>query len=659
MNRLALGIAALLAASIGPAGENGGAPPAVRAERPRILLRAKPWEGPTAEKIRGWMDRPEYRKRLKDLPKKPLGNALLWVVKGDRQAGKLAVGYLVKTEIETGSRYSTPSVWGDNLQYQAILYDWLHDHPDFDGAARKAKREHLEKWADTAMDYLRNKTCTVFYCRVSAAFAGLTFAALALHGDSPKAGQYLSYAQYFLKEKMGTIRQVEDGATGGGSYGLQIEMTHLAHLAAAWRSATDWDAAAWIREHQGNWLERQLLFQIWTTYPDGSLVKHGDLWDASHADRLEYRMQVDALTGMYRSGVGRTWADGMYARWGTKDYYVNYTWEFFLFNDPEVPPAPLAGLGRADVFSPELHGYVCWRSSWEPDATLVHFVCGETVDHHGTYDQGKFMIFKHAPLAIKNGAYTGGYMGVMHMYYKSPWSANSVVFTGEGKRQHGYQPRDIEISKAPSWKEWKAARDAKVKRPPTGRLVVTEANDRFARAVGDLTGACAAYPDTSWRRELVFLGYKYLLVLDRVKAGPGISHRWLLHTVNPPTVEGTLVTADNGKGRLFSKTLLPEGARLTDNSGPGKEYLHVNTKGTERTLPNGKWSPAKMPREMHMGRGRVDVAPADGAAECVYLHVLFPTEAATAKMPDCSVERKGADLVVKVDSLEHTFANGK
>ena len=55
------------------------------------------------------------------------------------------------------------------------------------------------------------------------------------------------------------------------------------------------------------------------------------------------------------------------------------------------------------------------------------------------------------------------------------------------------------------------------------------------------------------------------------------------------------------------------------------------------------------------GDGRFDVVPADPGAECVYLHVLFPTDTGTAAMPACAVQQKGEDFVVKVGELEYVF----
>jgi hypothetical protein len=278
-------------------GNEEAAAPEVRPQRPRIFVRAAAWDGPSLKRIRGWMGSPEYRMRAQKMRDFPtlMGNAVLYLVQRDAAAGRKAVEGLKAFRIAGRSN----TVRGDAAQKCAALYDWLHDHPAFDEAARKAKVAHMEAWADRCVAYLEAGGETPFYCRLSAMLSGLTCVGLALHGDSDKAAGYVRYARGFLRNQFGTIRQAEDGATAGASYGLHWEFTHLARLAAAWRSATAWDAARWIQRHQGDWLRRQLEFQIWWTYPNGWFVKDGDLWPGNgDHDRTQFRMQVDAVTGM-------------------------------------------------------------------------------------------------------------------------------------------------------------------------------------------------------------------------------------------------------------------------------------------------------------------------------------------------------------------------
>ncbi|MDD4890756.1 MAG: heparinase II/III family protein [Phycisphaerae bacterium] len=644
--RITIGLAVL--ASVASVAAADG--PKVRDERPRIFWRAKAWDGPSVEKAREWVKLPEYQKRLPKLTsgEAPVtGWAAAWLLTDDAAAGQKAVAKLKAYKFD-GSE--SPSYMGIVAERAAAAYDWLHNHPDFDDASRKAVAAELERAGDAWLGTLKTGgPSTPFYSRVAGALAGLTTIGLALHGDSPKADEYVKFAATYLKEKNGTIRQMEDGAAGGGSYSLHHEFTDYANIVAAWRSATDWDVGKWIKENQGNWLERQMLFQMWITYPNGWFLKHGDIWTGSHTDKTQFSMQFGPITGMYRNGFGRTWMDEVAKRWGPADYHAEFAWEWFVFNDPTVEAKPLAGLGKAEVFSPKLHGIVAWRSGWEPDATIVHFVCGETVDHHASYDQGKFVIFKQVPLAIKSGAYVG-YKSPHHMYNKSPWSANCVVFSG-GKAD-GQQP-NIDFDGTPSWNEWKAARDKNVNRPPTGVLTATEATDKFARAVGDLAGAVPA--GCAWRREIVFLGYQYVVVLDRVKGAGEVNHRWTLHTINQPKIEGSLAVADNGVGRLFCQTLLPAKAKLDLVGGAGHEFDY---NGTNR-MPKGWKGIEKEKPEMQYGLWRLDVTPADAAAETVYLHVLYPTDTKTEKMPACSAQQAGGDIAVKVGELSYTFSGKK
>jgi hypothetical protein len=610
------------------------------------MWRAKAWEGPSIEKIRGWMDRPEYQQQAGDLSRYAIGQAMRYHLLDDQEAGRQAVAALKKLPADPKIKGS-PTYLGEGATVRAAIYDWIHGHPDLDEASRKKAIRHFEAYGDFFKRYI-SPGCTPFYCRNTGALSGLTAIALALHGESDKAPAYLAHAYKYLRENAGTIRQAEDGATGGATYGLFHQFTDLAHTVAMWRSATDWNAAAWIRKHQGDWLHRQMLYAIWITWPNGWYYKDGDIWGGSHTDKHEARMQIDAISAMYRSGVGRAHALEMRKRWGRNTFYYSYAWMFYLYNDPELAPTSKAELGRTEVFSPKLHGVVCWRDSWRPDATVIHFKCGDNVDHHGTYDAGKLQIFKHAPLAIKNGHYRG-YRSSKHWYYKSAWSANVVVF--DGPKRHGHQPH-VDFDGYTSWQTWKARRQKAYRHPPTGVLLETEANEKFARAVGDLTGA--TWPTGStWTRELVFLDYKYLLVLDRVKPGPDTRTRWLLHSIHEPKIDAArkLAVIDNGKGRLFCKTLLPEGATMVKVGGLEKAFIHKTRSGAERSWPFYR---AKKPGGQ-LGAGRLDVVPADEGAACTYLHVLFPTDTDTTAMPPCSVQRKGAALTAKVGDASYTF----
>lgn len=620
--------------------------PKVRNERPRLFARATAWDGPNIPAIRGWMDRPEYKQAMAKITS--CGNTIKYRILNDEEAGKKAVATLVLLEIPKGA--GSPSYDGIAVTEKALMYDWLRDHKDLTDEGRQRAVAYLEWWGDYFSRYL-NPGCVPFYSRNNGALSGLTAVALALYGDSPKAPGYLEHAFKYLRENTGTIREMEDGATGGATYGLMHQFTDNANIVAMWRSGTDWDAAKWIKEKQGNWLERQLLYQIWFTYPNGWYWKEGDIWGGKSSLKDQCAQQIPTVSYMYHNGYGQAYLAKLFGWYGNSTFYSDYVWMFILNNNPDIPARPLSELGRAQIFSPNLHGYVSWRSSWDDDATCITFKGGDNVDHHGTWDTGKFEIFKRVPLAIKNGCYEK-YLDTRHLYYKSPWSANVVIFDGP---QYGWQTRMPDLDSTTTWSTWKAARD-KLKQPVAGKILVHEANDRFARVVSDLSGS--TWPSNSrWQRELVFLDYKYLLVLDRVEPGPETKTRWLLHSINRARIDAAKSEAviDNGAARLFVKSLLPEKARL-ENVGTDEQWFFHKTQKTGEEKSFG----AKKGRlDQVLGAGRLDIIPADENAPCVYLHVLYPTENTVNELPPCRVEHAGNNYKVTVGQSSYTFSEQK
>ncbi|MBL8025576.1 MAG: T9SS type A sorting domain-containing protein [Fibrobacteres bacterium] len=619
------------------------ATPSVRNERPRIFLRDTVWSGPSVNEISGWMNRSDYTSRIGSLRNDNVGEALYYVITKDSSAGAKSVANLKTLQI-TGS---SSSYAGISAERYGAMYDWLRNHPDFDSVSRHRCVAHMEVWADSFMHELEVGFMP-FYSRSAGALAGLTVLALSLYGDSPKAPQYLAFAENFLKNKLGTIREGEDGATGGGSYGYYHVFTDYANLVAAWRSATDWDAALWIKENQGNWLQRQMEFQIWTTYHNGWFVKHGDISSGSFRDNNQFRVHIDAISGMYRDGIGRAWAADMYRRLNISDYWYEYVWEYFLFNNPSIPETPLTQLPKTAVFGDSLHRYVVMRSGWGAKDAVIHFLCGETVDHHATHDQGKFMLFKETPLAIKNGMYDS-YMSPMHMYYQSPWSANAVVLTRSN--HYGYQQK-IEVGGLTDWTGWLDYR-SKIARQPTGRIIERETTADFARVKGDFSGAWPV--STAWTRELIFLKYKYLIVIDKITAGNGYVHRWLLHSIKTPVINGTTATITNGIGRLYCKTLLPVNPRISVLNSQVQPYYHVNFRGVETILNSTTFLPGNNTPERRLGAGRLEIMPPDSAIYSTYLHVLYPTDTTEKSMPACSLSGAAGIYTVHIGDASYTI----
>jgi hypothetical protein len=552
----------------------------VRTSRPRVFIRGEDWSGPSVAKMKRWFKLPEYQKR--GIAKWPI---FQYLVTGDRETGRAALAEFYKRKI--GGR--SPSYSGKSAQIYAATYDWLRDHPDFDPEKRKEAVAQLDHWGDYFARYLTRSSAPMYYSRYPGAISGLTAVGLALYGDSPKAGRYIAIAHRSLVE-YGKARAYEGGGTGGGNYSLYHVFPDLGRAVTAFESATDSGLLEHIRTKQDDWLRRQLEFQIWFTYPSGYFVKEGDQW--ANRDKAQYRSNVDILTHLLHDGHGRTFADQIFKRYGTKDYHGGYVWDFFVFNNPEIKPKPLAELGRATVFGEKSHGYVFFRSGWGADDTVVFFKCGESMDTHGSNSTAHFDVWRRRSLIQRGGPHynvktRGG----------SSWHNNTMHFVSEG--DGGSHPntivkRDVKL-------DFDAFLTWKKRAVEAGDIVEFEAKDEYARVLADATAA-AKKSCKSWTRELVWLGYRHLLVIDRVETlNKPVEQKWTAFLQGKRTIDGRVATAVLGGTRLTCRTILPDDATLAfaDTKGggrlevrvpdrtPGKRtWLHVITVGDEKaTVP--------------------------------------------------------------------------
>ncbi len=175
-----------------------------------------------------------------------------------------------------------------------------------------------------------------------------------------------------------------------------------------------------------------------------------------------------------------------------------------------------------------------------------------------------------------------------------------------------------------------------------------------------------------FQRSLAWLDNKYLVVFDRVNALDASFRKvWLLHSLGKPKVsgkmikakvpghiedfDGDLVTIDwQGKyipttdpenpGRLFSRTFLPKKRYIRRIGGKGHEFWAGGVNWEPLTRPTGPPNPKT--DQMDVGEWRVEVSPAEPAKFDNFLHLLYPCDKSTAKMPEAGmVESAGKDMV--------------
>ena len=116
---------------------------------------------------------------------------------------------------------------------------------------------------------------------------------------------------------------------------------------------------------------------------------------------------------------------------------------------------------------------------------------------------------------------------------------------------------------------------------------------------------------------MVFLPPSHFIIFDRVETTDASYRKdWLIHTAYQPAIEGKVLRADHGRGRMLCRTLLPEDAVLTPVGGPGKEFWAA---GKNWDIVTKGLRPENLAM---MGQWRVEVSPGATRKADVFLHVI-------------------------------------
>ena len=166
----------------------------------------------------------------------------------------------------------------------------------------------------------------------------------------------------------------------------------------------------------------------------------------------------------------------------------------------------------------------------------------------------------------------------------------------------------------------------KAKNIECGETTAWEVAKDHARIKADLTAASKHV--TKWTRELVFLGYEYLVVRDEVETvgDRKVQQQWRLHLCGDAKSDGATATTTLAGSKLFCRTLLPADPKIV-----------AEAEGPDRLL-------------------RIVSPQSDDEHRTTYLHVLWPTDEGVDTMPEASVKTDGGKMTVRVGVREYTFA---
>ena len=301
--------------------------------------------------------------------------------------------------------------------------------------------------------------------------------------------------------------------------------------------------------------------------------------------------------------------------------------------DKAPPPQDPGKLPAARFF--ENMGQTFMRSGDGPNNTYILFACGGITGQHRHYDATHFTIYKRGFLALDTGTRKGNTDGLQNYFaqtvahncilIKMPGEPPSPYWNGEVYGQAGGQHKSV-----------------------GAKVVAFETNPQFSYVAGDATPVYRPQKCSQVVRQLVFIPPDHLVVFDRVvSTRAAYPKRWLLHHARDPVLDGKTWRADQDRGRIFCRTLLPEDAVVTKVGGPGQEFL---ADGVNYPLTAGPaaWAvktgstvakiDAKEVPEL-MGRWRLEVTPGTSRTEDIFLHLIHVGDQDLSAMCDAVAER--------------------
>jgi heparin/heparan-sulfate lyase len=324
----------------------------------------------------------------------------------------------------------------------------------------------------------------------------------------------------------------------------------------------------------------------------------------------------------------------------------------FLLSGTDHPPEPFAPTDLPHGRYFETMGQVFLRSGTDADDTYCLFSCDGILSQHRHYDALNFIIYHRGFLALDSGTRYEEFVNGEHLanYYAQTVAHNCVLIHQPGEPPARYWGGTVTGNEGGQHKALGSA------------LKAFETNKDYVYVAGDAT-ACYRHGTTKpplpekcslVTRQLVFLLPSHLVIFDRVETtDPSYRKDWLIHTAHQPAIEGKLLRADHGQGRMFCRTLLPEDAALTPVGGPGKEFWAA---GKNWDIVTKGLSPENLAM---MGQWRVEVSPGTARKADVFLHVIQVGDQKLQQMDKTELlqegERRGVRLSIGSHAWEVTF----
>jgi hypothetical protein len=619
----------------------------IRQDHPRLFFNADTWPAVRARALgeeRAWYD--EIRRRVdstipllaseeqpkpQDLGVRAAEAAFVFLVTEDRRYRDLAVNCLETSldfyeqcfrEKRTVNWYATSRV------HATLAWDWLYN--DLAAEQRREIMSRLVAVIDNVITirpsiYRENMSgySTGFYgVKNCLWFIGCTAWGTGIHPET--VNRWLVWG-HDENRKLLAHRKQACGDDGGGAsptlgYVLGAYPWAEQNFFYTWLSATgeniapDWPHGAWLANYViWNWIPAD---------PDPLQFGYGD---TPHVDNrlpiAQLYTHMANIRHLYSQAAPEAAALAHHVQTLLPHRSYSRSWFVypFLLSEPvdSADGLPLASLPHARHF--EQMGQICMRSGTGLRDTYCLFTCGGILSQHRHFDALNFVIYHRGFLALDSGTRYDEFTNGQHLanYFSQTVAHNCVLIHQPGEPPARYWGGTVKENYGGQHRQ-------------LGSIVrAFETNDDFTYVAGDAT-ACyqhgAAVNEQGENlpekcslatRQLVFLMPNHFVICDRITTTDAAYRtQWLVHTAREPAVDGGIIRADHGDGRLFCRTLLPRVATVKAVGGPGQEFLSAgkNWEVDAPRLTSEQWD--------MMGRWRVEVSPNEPGRDTVFLHLL-------------------------------------
>ena len=542
------------------------------------------------------------------------------------------------------------------MQRVAVTFDSFHDaiSPEDRQAIIDWLNAHLGVYVDDEGAF-HNSTMAKSYCYLQVAYA--------TWGENPRAQEFRDYAIKKLYESKLVPAFKEFGAGGGYTEGGWYTRHCVWPLLQALELARRMEGYDGIAKAPAFFYQR-LAYEFYESYPGVDdkgrrrFAMEGD-GKVIYSKAMEYPRLISMALAQYFRGSELA---GYEAAGRKPTTSPEFMLDDFLYEEsPDAPrdvkDVPLAHLSAGI-------GRVYARSDWGDDATWLRFECGDFFAQHQHFEAGNFEIFRREPLATESGLMSGwsspqtmdwSIRTIAHnciLVYKEGQTWPTLLRDPKGRltlANDGGQANSTFV--ADTVEAWRA----KYEKFHRGTITAYENQPEFVYVSGDYAAAYDKTKVSSCTRQIVFVRPCTFVILDRVTSVKAEYHKtWLLHSHNEPRIDGQDVRIENGAGRLFVQTLLPEAASIRKVEGYTYDGRTFNSRVDQpSSRPASSPSTGSAPsttsaprRRRNVGDTldpdienlwRIEVQPADATTKTVFLHVL-----STADNPEkAQLVRKG------------------